>query len=140
MTAARIARRRRQRRTRNVDGRPGRGNGNNGRRRLLIAAGVATLLLTVALASAGGTTIYGVNRYDEIAAAVVPPEKLLAELPRGGARIYDRHGTLLYEFVDELSGLRRPVPLAKISPWLVQATIATEDQDFYANNGLNVRG
>ncbi len=141
MSAARIARKRRQRRA--GGGSPtgnGSGGGGSGRRWLLIAAGVGALLLVVALASAGGAAIYGINRYDEIAEAVVPPAQLLDELPRGGARVYDRHGTLLYEFVDELSGLRRPVPLAEISPWLVQATIATEDQSFYQNNGLNVRG
>jgi membrane peptidoglycan carboxypeptidase len=143
VTAGRIARKRRQRRA-GGDSATGNGSGGGGdgggRRWLLIAAGVGSLLLVIALASAGGAAIYGVNRYDEIAEAVVPPAQLLDELPRGGARVYDRHGTLLYEFVDELSGLRRPVPLAEISPWLVQATIATEDQSFYENNGLNVRG
>ena len=141
MTAGRIARKRRQRRAggESATGN-GSGGGGGGRRWLLIAAGVGSLLLVIALASAGGAAIYGVNRYDEIAESVVPPAQLLDELPRGGARVYDRHGTLLYEFVDELSGLRRPVPLAEISPWLVQATIATEDQSFYENNGLNVRG
>jgi membrane peptidoglycan carboxypeptidase len=145
VTAGKIARRRRQRRNGGGGGQPrsggGASSGGGSRRRwLLVTAGLATLLLVVALASAGGAAIYGVNRYDEIAEAVVPPEELLSQLPRGGARIYDRHGTLLYEFVDELSGLRRPVPLAEISPWLLQATIATEDQNFYENNGLNVRG
>jgi len=141
VTAGRIARKRRQRRTGGDSTTGNRSSGGGGVRRwLLIAAGGGSLLLVIALASAGGAAIYGVNRYDEIAEGVVPPAQLLDELPRGGARIYDRHGTLLYEFVDELSGLRRPVPLAEISPWLVQATISTEDQSFYENNGLNVRG
>ncbi|MDP2948339.1 MAG: transglycosylase domain-containing protein, partial [Chloroflexota bacterium] len=37
-------------------------------------------------------------------------------------------------------GLRNPVPLTEISPWLVQATISTEDASFYDNPGVNVRG
>src|SRR5262249_10257893 len=37
-------------------------------------------------------------------------------------------------------GLREPVPLDAISPWLVKATIATEDPDFRTNRGVNERG
>ena len=58
----------------------------------------------------------------------------------GGARIYDRHGTLMYEFVDELSGLRRPVKLDEVSPWVTKATISVEDPDFEENVGVNYRG
>jgi len=96
------------------------------------------LLVSGLVAGAGG--IWATARYQTFAESVVPPEQLIASLPRGGARVYDRHGELLYEFVDELSGLRRPVPLAEISPWMVKATISTEDQSFYTNNGLNTRG
>ena len=139
MTAARLARMRRRR-----NGGPA-PNGDGGRRglplRWLIAAVLSlAVFLVLTVAGVTGAAVYGVGQYDEIAESVVPPAQLLDQLPRGGARIYDRHGTLLYEFVDELSGLRRPVPLAEISPWLVQATIATEDQSFFENNGLNVRG
>ena len=47
---------------------------------------------------------------------------------------------LLYEFLDEFGGLRRPVPLDKISPYLRAAAVSTEDQTFYENNGLNTAG
>ena len=129
MTPARIvARRRRQRPHRLPKRVPGR-----------VTQVVAAFALLLALAASGGV-LYAQNRYDGYASDVAPPETLLAELPRGGARIYDRNGILLYEFVDELSGLRRPVALSEISPWLVAATVATEDATFWTNNGLNTRG
>jgi membrane peptidoglycan carboxypeptidase len=97
-------------------------------------------LTLLGLAAALGVGLFAVSRYRAYASGVVPPERLLSELPRGGARIYDRNGVRLYEFVDEFGGLRRPVALADISEHLRRATIATEDASFYANNGLNTRG
>ena len=56
------------------------------------------------------------------------------------ARIYDRNGELLYALADPNAGNRTYVPLDRISPWLVQATIATEDKRFYENPGFDVIG
>jgi 1A family penicillin-binding protein len=53
-------------------------------------------------------------------------------------RILDRNGNLLYEIVDPNAGRRTYVPLEKISPNLVAATIATEDKDFYNHPGYDV--
>ncbi|RIK40527.1 MAG: hypothetical protein DCC55_14750 [Chloroflexi bacterium] len=50
-------------------------------------------------------------------------------------RIYDRHGTLLAELYDE--GRRTWVPLSRVSPHLVLATISTEDATFYQNRGVD---
>ncbi|MXZ46047.1 MAG: hypothetical protein F4Z08_03485 [Chloroflexi bacterium] len=133
----RILRRRARRRRTN-------GNGNGGGlhlgRWVWVLAGLLALFLVAAIAGAGGSLLFGKKKYDEFVVDVVPPEQLLADLPRGGARIYDRNGVLLYEFIDEFGGLRRPVPLEDISHWVILATIATEDASFYENNGLNVRG
>ena len=41
--------------------------------------------------------------------------------PAGGAKVYDRNGTLLYQYVDDREGLRAPVPLDQISPSLVSS-------------------
>lgn len=109
--------------------------------RMLLALMLVASVLTVGIGLlTGGSALYAMNRYSEIAEGVVPPEQLIAEQSRGGARILDRHGVLLYEFVDDLSGLRRPVPLVRISDRLIHATIAVEDPTFYENNGLNARG
>lgn len=56
------------------------------------------------------------------------------------ARIYDRNGQLLYALADPNAGNRTYVPLDRISPWLLQATIATEDKRFYENPGFDVIG
>ena len=53
-------------------------------------------------------------------------------------RILDRNGDLLYEILDPNAGLRTFVPLDKISPALVAATIATEDKDYYSHPGYDV--
>ncbi len=56
------------------------------------------------------------------------------------ARIYDRHGTLLYEVGDRAHGERHPVALAAVPAALRHATIAVEDKSFYANPGFDPRG
>ena len=53
-------------------------------------------------------------------------------------RILDRNGDLLYEILDPNAGRRTDVPLNKISPALVAATIATEDKDYYSHPGYDV--
>lgn len=81
---------------------------------------------------------YGV--YQSYADDLVPPDEAIAKLPRGGARILDRDGELLYEFLDDASGLRDPVPVEETSLWLVLATVATEDTSFFDNPGVNYKG
>lgn len=49
-------------------------------------------------------------------------------------KIYDRNNTLLVELTDPTNptaGRRTFVQLDQISPWLIQATLATEDPNFY---------
>lgn len=55
-------------------------------------------------------------------------------------RILDRNGNPLYEILDPTAGRRTYVPLDQISPYLVAATIATEDKNFYSNPGVDVIG
>jgi penicillin-binding protein 1C len=52
-------------------------------------------------------------------------------------RILDRNGNVLYEILDPNAGKRTYVPLNKISPNLVAATIATEDKNYYTNPGFD---
>lgn len=107
-----------------------------------IMNGVRVLMVLLAIGGALAASAIGFTffTYASAISDVVPPEQLLARYSRGGARIYDRHGELMYEFVDELSGLRRPVKLPEISAWLTKATIAVEDPDFDKNVGINYRG
>jgi membrane peptidoglycan carboxypeptidase len=101
---------------------------------LLVFGGL--LFLTVVMI--GGGVALAV--YQHYASNLEPPDEVLAKTGSAGSRIYDRNGTQLYEFVDPLSGLSNPVPLSEISPWLIQATVSTEDASFYDNPGVNVRG
>lgn len=55
-------------------------------------------------------------------------------------RILDRNGQVLYEILDPTQGKRNYIPLSEISPYLVAATIATEDKDFYSNPGFDPIG
>ena len=137
MTISQRARRQRARRRRRA---PSANGGHHVGRWLLLLVGLFAVMLVASGAAAATGALYGKQKYDEFIAYVAPPDELLASLPRGGARIYDRNGVLLYEFVDEFGGLRRPVPIDEISDRLIAATIATEDASFYTNNGLNVRG
>jgi 1A family penicillin-binding protein len=56
------------------------------------------------------------------------------------AQIYDRNGILLHEIYDQTGGRRTLVPLKEISPWMIDATLAAEDADFYDNPGIDTRG
>ena len=55
-------------------------------------------------------------------------------------KIYDRNGVPLYDLVDEDTGRREELPLDKISPLVISATLAAEDPDFYTNPGIDIRG
>ena len=59
-------------------------------------------------------------------------------LPKDSLKMYDAHGTTLYQAIDQ--GLQTTVPLAKISPHLAHAEIAIEDQYFYSNPGYDITG
>jgi membrane peptidoglycan carboxypeptidase len=55
-------------------------------------------------------------------------------------RITDRNGRLLYEIIDPKGGRHTAVQLARIPVPLRQATIATEDRNFYSTPGVDVEG
>jgi membrane peptidoglycan carboxypeptidase len=113
------------------------GEGSNGFSvwwKLLIALG-AVAVVCVAAAAASAMLVY-----DTYADDLIPPDQLAINEPSYGAKILDRNGTLLYEYVDDKSGLRRPVALAEVSQAFLAATIATEDDSFFSNPGVNFRG
>jgi membrane peptidoglycan carboxypeptidase len=75
--------------------------------------------------------------YLSIAAGLQPPDQVI----RGarGIEILDRDGQLVYAFADE-PGSTRIVSLDEISPFVVDATVAAEDANFWNNPGVNVKG
>jgi len=52
-------------------------------------------------------------------------------------RILDRNGDVLYEIIDPQAGRRTYIPLKDISPYVVAATVAIEDKDFYTHVGFD---
>jgi len=52
-------------------------------------------------------------------------------------RIMDRNGDLLYEMISPTAGRRTYIPLEKISPYLIAATLATEDKEYYSHPGFD---
>jgi len=100
-----------------------------------------TLLLFAGLLGLAASAIAGFVVFRTYAADVKPAQEVIAEKSIGSSFVYDRTGgTQLYRFVDKLEGLKDPKPLTEISPYLIAATIATEDASFYHNPGVNFRG
>ena len=54
-------------------------------------------------------------------------------------RIMDRQQNLLYEVVPPEAGRRDHVTLDEISPYVLAAVIAVEDQDYYDHPGFDIR-
>ncbi|MFZ6030323.1 MAG: transglycosylase domain-containing protein [Chloroflexota bacterium] len=52
-------------------------------------------------------------------------------------RILDRNGNVLYEILDPNAGRRTYVPLERISPYVIAATLATEDKNYYKHPGFD---
>lgn len=52
--------------------------------------------------------------------------------------ILNAQGATLAEFNNPDTGLRKEVPLEQISPWLLHATISTENETFYSDPGFSV--
>jgi len=84
--------------------------------------------------------IVAVGVYRSYADDLLAPDELAINKPSYGARILDRNGRLLYEYVDDHAGLRRPVKLENVSPAFLAATISTEDDSFFTNPGVNIKG
>ena len=104
----------------------------------VMTAGLVLLVIPALLLSVAYGIVLGYEHYTNDYAP--PNEVAVLGEPIRGARIYDRHGMLLYEFIDEQAGVRYPVSLDQVSMNLLAATIATEDESFYSNPGVNPRG
>ncbi|HEY5573197.1 MAG TPA: transglycosylase domain-containing protein, partial [Anaerolineales bacterium] len=102
---------------------------------LLRLAIVGLFFLVVAVLGAGSFLVY---QYYTIA-ATLPDVNALRENAAQfeTTRILDRNGNVLYEILDPTAGRRTYVRLDKISPYVVAATIATEDKDFYSHPGFD---
>ena len=65
------------------------------------------------------------------------PEQALSPANIASARVTDRAGILLREVLTREDGRATWTPLAEISPHLIQATLAGEDQRFFKHGGVD---
>ncbi len=102
----------------------------------LLLLSILTLLALGALA--GGAMLY---TYSRIAASLPSPQELQDRANTfKSTQIFDRDGNLLYEIFPSDGGRRVLVPLSEISPALINATLATEDPNFYHHPGVDPVG
>ncbi|HLY28490.1 MAG TPA: penicillin-binding protein 1C [Aggregatilineales bacterium] len=88
----------------------------------------------------GLVAIAALGIYLWIFSGLPPIDRLQAGMALPSTRILDRHGRLLYEIIPPKGGRNTSVPLSQIPQPLVQATIATEDRNFYATQGVDLEG
>jgi len=96
---------------------------------------VMAVVVVLTFFLAVGATVVG---YVAIANQLPPPAELQThQIAFVSSKIYDREGHLLYEVTDPQGGRRTKVSVGEISSYLIQATIATEDRNFYAHRGFD---
>ena len=97
---------------------------------ILVLAAVALLIL-------GAIAV----TYVRIASILPPPDELVDRANTfKTTTIYDREGHVIYEVFPADAGRRILVPLADISPHLINATLAVEDPNFYRHPGVDPVG
>jgi membrane peptidoglycan carboxypeptidase len=95
------------------------------------------LTVMVLFVIAGGAFAY--YKYTQIAKNLPNVEELKNKASKfETTKILDRNGGVLYEIIDPTAGKRSYMPLTKISPYLIAATIATEDKDYYNHPGFDL--
>ncbi|MCB9136535.1 MAG: transglycosylase domain-containing protein [Anaerolineales bacterium] len=102
----------------------------------LIRASIAGLfILTVIALTAGAFMFY---QYYQIARTLPDVNQLKNNASTfETTRILDRNGGLLYEIIDPNAGRRTYVTLDEVSPYLIAATVATEDKNYYSHPGFD---
>ncbi|HOU00658.1 MAG TPA: transglycosylase domain-containing protein, partial [Anaerolineaceae bacterium] len=101
-------------------------------RTLLIAAIVFLLMMM-------GVAAFAIYKYFDIAKTLPAVDELQNRASQfETTRILDRNGNILYEIVDPNAGKRTYIPLERISPYLIAATIATEDKEYYNHPGFDL--
>jgi 1A family penicillin-binding protein len=114
-----------------------------GLNRPFFATGASTALLvlfTLGLMGAVGVGSVAASVYAGVTRDLPAVSALADRQPFQTTRIYDRNGVLLHEFYSPTEGRRTLVPLAEISPWMADATLAAEDATFYDNPGVDAHG
>lgn len=94
----------------------------------------------IALVLAALALLLGGTLYAWLLVGLPPVDALEDGLALPSTRIYDRQGRLLYQIADPQTGVNEVVPLDQMSDCIVQATLATEDTNFYRHPGVDIEG
>jgi 1A family penicillin-binding protein len=78
--------------------------------------------------------------YQWIFAGLPDIDALEAGMVLPSTRIYDRNGTLLYQIADPNMGVNQVVALDDLPDCMIDATLATEDANFYSHPGVDIQG
>ena len=102
---------------------------------LIFAIATVIMILFVAITGGGAYAAYSfyADTQTQYATQVLDLRNLM---PGDNLKMYDRNGILIGQ--DLQDGKKTEVPLKQISPWLVQATVDTEDKGFWTNPGIDV--
>jgi len=100
-----------------------------------VAAAIAFVGVLIGL-GIGSVLVY---QYFRISSSLPSVDQLIANSSQfETVRIYDRNNNEIYQMMDPNAGMRTYVPLDEISPYLILATIATEDKNFFTNPGYDL--
>jgi 1A family penicillin-binding protein len=84
--------------------------------------------------------VCGVGAYEWLFVDLPDIDAIEAGMALPSTRIYDRQGHLLYQIADPNKGPNRVIPLDQLPDCMAQATVATEDANFYRHPGVDLEG
>lgn len=91
--------------------------------------------VVIGLVIAGAFLVY---QYFTIAATLPSIEDIKARASQfETTRFYDRNGHMIYEMIDPNAGRRTYIPIDKVSPYVIAATLAIEDKEYYNHPGFD---
>ncbi len=109
-------------------------------RRLWTTIASTALSLLLIFLSVGGATAYVAYKFVTTTQKNYDNQLLTIHdlLPPDNLRIYDSKGVLLDQMADQ--GLHTTITFDQVAPNLLNATVATEDKDFWSNSGVDLLG
>ena len=94
-------------------------------------------IVTVAIFAVSTAVSFAAATYTQLTRDLPSAAQLATRDVFQTTKVYDRNGELLDELYDQTGGRRTLVPLSDVSPWLVDATLAAEDVNFYDDPGVD---
>ena len=106
--------------------------------RLWLTFGSTALSLLVVFLSLSSAGVYAAYRfYNDTQSKYIPQVATLHDLlPKDNLKMYDSKGIFLGQLTDQ--GVHTTVSLDNVSPDLIDATVATEDKNFWTNPGVDI--